>query len=205
MGDRPQKQKGAYSWEDYLDFPDDHRWEIVGGEVFDMTASPASRHQIISQSLVRRLGDFLDKKSCRVFHAPMDVKLSEQDVVQPDLFVIYRETQIRETHIEGPPELAIEILSPSSVFHDRIRKLNLYLRHGVQEYWLVTPFPSSVEIFLLDGNTYRLHSTFAKADILTSPSLDGLKIDLTRVFDFPVDPQEEMSVVREGHPVYATT
>ena len=69
----------------------------------------------------------------------------------------------------------------------------------------MTPFPSSVEIFLLDGNTYRLHSTFAKADILTSPSLDGLKIDLTRVFDFPVDPQEEMSVVREGHPVYATT
>lgn len=203
MVEQPEMKRGGYTWDDYLKWPEDQRCEVIDGEAYAMSPTPGTRHQIIVHGLDRQLGNFFHGRRCRVFPAPMALRLSDSDAVEPDLMVVCDEEQITRSHIDGPPDLVIEILSPSSVFHDRIRKLNLYLRGRVKEYWLVTPFPSSVEIFLLDGDAYRLHATFAKQDTLVSPSFPGLAIDLSDVFDFPVDPDEEAGVIREGRPAYA--
>lgn len=167
-----------------------------------MSQTPSSRHLIVSQDSSRLLGNFFDGKPCRVFPAPTGVRLSDSEAVEPDLMVVCNEKQIVMSHIEGPSDLVIEILSTSSIFHDRIRKLNLYLRSRVPEYWLNSPYPSSVEVFLLDGEGYRLDSTFARTDTLASLSFPGLAIDLATVFDFPVEPGEEAAFVREGRPAY---
>ena len=192
-----QKPGRRFTWADYRMWPDDERWEIIDGEAYGMSPSPTSRHQRILRELALGLGVFLRKGSCELLLSPMDVKLSDEDVVQPDLLVVCDPKQILRTHVEGAPSLVVEILSPDSTAHDRIRKSALYAAAGVAEYWIVTPWPHVVEVLSLDGRGYRLHRAFGKDDTLTSPTFPGLELALADVFDFPLEPGEEPPVVRE--------
>lgn len=196
MGEAARKTKDRFTWENYLSWPEDERWEIVEGEAFAM-APPLTRHQRIQMDLSVALHPFFRKGPCQLFAAPTGVKLSEQDVVEPDILVVCDPRQIKPAHIEGPPKLVIEILSPSSTAHDRIRKSRLYARAGVQEYWIVTPHPAVVEVFSLDGGTYRLLHAFGKDDTLKSPAFPEVSIPLADVFTFPLEPGDEVPVARE--------
>jgi Uma2 family endonuclease len=180
------KLEEHYSWKDYLGWPDSERWEIVAGKAYAMSPSPLPVHQMISAELHSRMQAFFKGKKCRVFAAPMDVRLSDEDVVQPDLLVVCDPKQIR-THIEGPPALVVEIVSESSVRHDRMHKSELYARCGVKEYWIVTPFPCMVEVFLLEGARYTWWRTFGHEDTLTSPVFADLQIVLSEVFEFALE------------------
>ena len=80
--------------------------------------------------------------------------------------------QIQATHIEGPPRLVVEILSPSTLRHDRVRKLNLYARAGVAEYWIITPHPFMVEVMRLG---------YTETDRLCSCEFPELELDLTEL------------------------
>jgi hypothetical protein len=73
----------------------------------------------------------------------------------------------------------------------------------VREYWLVNPYPSLVEVLLLDGSSYRIARAYAKTDTLTSPTFADLSIDLGTVFDFPIGAEERIDEVREGTPPLA--
>ena len=200
MASPAHKPAQRYTWADYRTWPADERWELVGGVVYGMSPSPTSRHQLISSELLVALHAFFRGRACRLFAAPMDVRLSDEDVVQPDLLVVCDPKQIARTNIEGPPTLVVEILSPDSVAHDRIRKSALYAAAGVQEYWIVTPWPSVVEVLSFDGRGYRLHRAFGKEDALTSPAFPELKLELAPIFNFPLEPGEETPAVREPPP-----
>jgi Uma2 family endonuclease len=191
-----------FTWADYRTWPDDERWEIIDGEAYAMAPAPLTRHQHILRELGVPMASYFKGKKCRLLWAPVDVKLAEDTVVQPDILVVCEPRQVTRTHIEGPPTLVVEILSPSSSLHDRLRKTRLYARFGVQEYWIVTPFPSMVEVFLLDGQSYRLHAAYGKEDQLVSAAFPDLKIALADVFDFPLEPGEELPVVREPPSAY---
>ena len=186
-----------YTWDDYRTWPDDERWEIVEGEAYAMSPAPTPRHQHVVATLLYALMTHLAGKRCRPIVSPVDVKLDDLNVVQPDIVVVCRPEQIRCTHVEGPPALVVEVLSPSTALHDRARKLRLYARHGVIEVWLVTPFPPCVEIYRLDGASYRLGEVLSKEDTLRSPSFANLAVDLAPVFDFPLEPGEDPPAVRE--------
>ncbi len=157
-----------------------------------MTA-PSTLHQQISMGLGSALNLHFRGRTCRVFAAPTDVRLSEHDVAQPDLMVVCDKAQIQEGHIDGPPTLVAEILSPSSLRHDRIRKSRLYAACGVKEYWIVNPSPAMVEVYLLDGQTYRLQAGYTEKDTLLSPTFPDLAVELAEVF-----PDEEVDEVRES-------
>lgn len=129
----------------------------------------------------------------------MDVRLSDEDVVQPDLLVVCNPLQIQRTHIEGPPKLAVEILSPDSLVRDRQLKMGLYARAGIQEYWIVTPFPSLIEIYELDAGRFRHCKSYSKDETLASPTFPELAFELSRVFDFPLEP-EELEIMRVKEP-----
>ena len=129
--------------------------------------------------------------------------LSHRDIVQPDRVVVCQREQITRTHIEGAPTLVVEILSESTALYDRTRKLRLYARSGVKEVWLVTPYPWLVEVLLLDGASYRIVETYTRTDQLESPTFPDLRIALDKVFDFPLEPGEEIGMVKEGRPPYA--
>jgi Uma2 family endonuclease len=123
-------------------------------------------------------------------------------VVQPDVLVVCDPRKIKDTHIEGAPDLVVEIASPSTTVYDRTLKLELYARYGVKEYWLVTPYPHLLEVLLLDGDGYRIRKVYRKQDTLTSPTLPGLELPLAAIFDFPIPDGERILEVHESTPPY---
>lgn len=198
------KHEPGFTWADYQSWPDDERWEIIGGKAFAMSPSPGIRHQDIVINMARELSLFFKGKTCRPFTAPLDVKLSEYDVVQPDLMVVCEPKQFQGTHIEGAPRLVVEIASPSSVSHDRLAKMRLYQLAGVEEYWIVTPYPPMVEIFRLESGHYHLHAGGTQKDSIASAVFPDLKLNLAEVFDIAYT-AEEMKIfeVRESPARYA--
>ncbi len=137
--------KSHVTWDMYQAFPDDERWEIIDGVPYSMS-SPSLHHQTLVGNLHVMLRERFKGKPCRVLLSPFDVKLSEQDIVQPDLLVVCVESKLRKGHVDGPPDLVIEVISPGSERQDRVRKLNLYAKAGVREYWIFHPVPPLAEV-----------------------------------------------------------
>ncbi len=193
----PSKEKKRHTWAEYQTWGDDQRWEIIGGTAYMMSPGPSWRHQGIIGELHSQMKVYFKDKKCQLGLSPLDVRLSDEDVVQPDLLVVCDPNQIKRTHIDGAPTLVVEILSPNSASRDRLLKLNLYARAGVKEYWVVTPYPSLVEVLVLEGGRYVVQHVFGNEDMLTSPSFPELKINLAEVFNFPLEPGEEPPIVAE--------
>lgn len=176
--------KRKYTYQDYLNTPDDIRYELIEGGLI-MTPAPIPRHQRISGRLEFELRKFVTENDLgEVFDAPTDIYLDDEDVIQPDILFIPKERLdiIGEKNIQGAPSLAIEILSESTVYRDRVQKKKLYARFGVKEYWIVDPEEELMEVYVLKDNTYALFNTYTKDATLTSPLFQGLKIDLQRIF-----------------------
>jgi Uma2 family endonuclease len=180
----PQKRK--FTYQDYLMIPGDQRYELIEGELM-MTPSPVPYHQWISKNIEFELEKFVrEKGQGKVFYAPCDVYLDNENVLQPDILFISEErlTIIGEKNIQGAPDLVIEILSESTAYRDMVKKKKLYARFGVKEYWLVDPEEKTVEIYILEKNSLILTKRFGEKNTLESLLLSGLKIKLTRVFAF---------------------
>ena len=197
------KARRRFTWDDYRTWHDDRRWELIDGDAFSMSPAPSSRHQLIVGDLFSLLHQHFQGRPCRPLVSPVDVKLCAEDVVQPDIVVICDRSQILETHIEGAPTLVIEVLSPSSHRHDRVRKLRLYARFGVREYWLVQPHPAVIEVLQLAGGDYRIAGAYTDAETLSSPTFPELALDLSAVFTWPIPAAEQIDEVREAAPPYA--
>ena len=125
------------------------RYELVSGELYDMSPSPNIVHQFITSGLIMKIGNFIEKSGggCKVITAPSDVKLDDKNTVQPDVFVVCDRSKFDEHGCVGAPDWIIEILSPSSVFHDTVEKLALYAKAGVREYWIVDPMSKRVFVY----------------------------------------------------------
>lgn len=174
----------ALTYDDLLTTPDDgRRYEIIDGEML-VSASPRRVHQHTAQRVNGLLVAAADeeRRGC-VFFAPVDVRLSRHDVVQPDLLFIRRERlgiYTPEGIVEGPPDLVVEILSPSSYSIDVLRKAKLYAWAGVPEYWLIDPSARALTVFgLLDGHYEEVPRDNGFARSLVFPDL---RIDVARLF-----------------------
>ena len=184
---RSMAQGAKLTYEDLLLFQDDgRRHEIIDGEHF-VTPSPHARHQRVSQHLNSLLHRHVEEHQLgRIYYAPVDVVLSDVDVVEPDLlFISQARLAIVQAAVRGAPDLVIEIASPSSRRQDEVLKRGLYERAGVQEYWLVDPEAETVKVFRRhDGGGYGrpLLLSALEGDRLESPLLPGLEIPLVAVF-----------------------
>ena len=170
-----------YSYDDYMTWPEDERWELIDGAPYSM-ATPSTRHQRISRKLTLQVGNFLEGKDCEVFPAPFSVCLADDTVVEPDLSVICDASKLNERGCVGAPDLIIEILSPSTARHDRVVKFNKYLKARVAEYWIVDPERNVVEVFVLRGNIYAA-TAYTEDDVVSSWVLPGLDIDFKHIFE----------------------
>ncbi len=182
----PVVQKHRFTYDDYLKTPDDKRYELIEGELI-MTPSPVTYHQWISKNILYELESVIRvKKTGKVFYAPCDVHLDNENVFQPDIMFISKErlSIIGEKNVQGAPDLVVEILSEATAYNDLIKKKKLYAKFGVREYWIVDPGEKSVEIYSLEGKEFNLSSRFSINDNLESPLLTGLKIELSSVFSY---------------------
>jgi Uma2 family endonuclease len=172
------------TYDDLCQMPDDrNRYEIIGGELI-VSPSPNRAHQKASYRLTQLIGDFVDAQQLGdVYVAPVDVRLSPHNVVEPDLLFI-RQDRLGiygpTGPVEGPPDLVVEIISPSSRVMDRTRKAALYADSGVPEYWVVDPERRDIQVLVLNQGQYepadaedgRFHSTV----------IPGLVVDPTTLF-----------------------
>ncbi len=179
-----RQAKVRYSYSDYLLLPEDKRYEILNGELCVIPA-PNIRHQTVSFNLeVALFRHVKDQNLGRVLHAPCDVILSEEHVVQPDVLYIRKENfrVVGEANVKGAPDLVIEILSPATRTKDLELKRKTYARFGVQEYWIVDPDAETIEVLAWDENGYVTAGTYGKSDSLSSGLLPDLKLALAEVF-----------------------
>jgi len=172
------------TYADYLRFPDDGlRHEIIDGEHY-VTAAPATRHQRISRNLLYLIQTYLETHPVgELFGAPFDALLSEFDIVVPDLIYLSHErsTFLTSKNLQGPPDLVIEILSPSTKSRDRKLKRDLYERVGVREYWVVDPEADQVEIYRSNENTFGAPVTVPRTGAIMTPLLPDFELPLDRV------------------------
>ena len=143
-----------YTEEDYYNLPENVRAELIGGQIYYMSA-PSRIHQKILMFLSKTIANYIDSKdgSCEVYPAPFAVKLFEDDdktVVEPDISVICDPNKLTDRGCTGAPDWIVEIVSPSTSSHDYIRKLNLYAKAGVKEYWIIDPRTEKVFVYHLD-------------------------------------------------------
>lgn len=183
--------------DDLRSFPDDrNRYEIIGGQLI-VSPAPSTRHQHVVTQLTTWLNLHLIQHHLgRLFVAPMDVRLSFYDVVQPDLLVVLNDRSeiIREQGIVGPPNLVIEVLSPSSRSTDKVDKAALYASSGVEEYWIVDPIAETVTVYGLDDDRFSPSVTLQRSKDLYSLTLEGLVLDLDTIFpdDQPAPPEQKV-------------
>ncbi len=146
--------------------------------------SPNTAHQRLIVKLFRSLDQFVEQRGLgELFLSPLDVFFDRENTAQPDLlFVASANSGIVTNRIVGAPDIAVEILSPSSIRRDRYDKLELYAEFGVKEYWIVDLANRSVEILVLQNGRYSVHSSAADAGTVSSSVLAGLEIDLAKVF-----------------------
>ena len=180
-----------FTHKDYLTWNDNERWELINGAAYNMAPAPSVNHQRVSRQLLLQIGIFLSDKSCEVFSAPLDVRLPEpnekdedtKNVVQPDIVVVCDSSRLDEKGCKGAPDLVIEIVSPSSASIDNIKKLNLYEKNGVKEYWIVHPIYKIVTIYkIMENGLYGKPETYSEKDKIEVELLKGLTIDLGLVF-----------------------
>ena len=172
----------------HMEIPDGDTsiYELLNGNIV-RRSSPHAKHQLAQSRLMRLIGNFVfEKKLGEVIGAPMDVVFDDDNVPQPDVFFIKKErTKIIELDglVWGAPDLVVEIISQGTARNDRVDKKALYERCGVSEYWIVEPNARTVEVYVLNNQSYALLDFLEIEGTLKSQVLIGFELDITEVFN----------------------
>lgn len=187
------KSTRKISYEEYMALVDssDQRYELIDGEVY-LLASPKFNHQVVVNEIAWHFYNYFRGKSCRSLTAPLDVKLfgyatkfeEDPNVVQPDIVVICDENKVNEDNkYEGVPTLIVEVLSPSTKGKDMVAKLNLYMKSGVSEYWIVNLESKSIfQYSFSQKRDIEGLTTLREGDTIKSTAFEGLEIPLRDIF-----------------------
>lgn len=186
-------EKEYFTFADILTWNEHDRIELIGGEAVSM-APPSRIHQKICMELSRQLANYLEGKRCEVYPAPFGVRLFEEEgdrpedvdtLVEPDITVVCDPGRLDQHGCKGAPDLVIEVLSPSSLRHDRFVKLALYQRAGVREYWIVSPEDRTVQVYTLEGGILQPRAFYGPEEVAKVHVLDGCFLELCKVFPNP--------------------
>jgi Uma2 family endonuclease len=150
-----------------------------------MSPAPSFFHQQIVDRFHDRLKTWVRQhhlgKTCI---APIDMVLAPRRAVQPDVvFISSERAEIIGEAIQGPVDLAAEVLSPESRRRDRFDKRDLYEQHGVREYWLLDPEAQTVEVLHLEGGQYQLVGRWHRGETAASRLLEGFEVSVTELFE----------------------
>jgi Uma2 family endonuclease len=180
------KQKMTFEEFKEIEKNSDTQLEFIDGEIF-FQASPSTAHQIILTNISTVFGNFFKNKKCKHVVSPYDVIFKNEHETlthktQPDISVLCNENGFKENFYEGVPTLIIEVLSPSTASKDFVKKMDLYMRFGVKEYWIVSPKNEEVQIFNLDGEVYGEPINYSGNEVVKSIIFEGLEFNLKDVF-----------------------
>jgi Uma2 family endonuclease len=186
MEAKSTRRRWTYSEFAHLPISGSTRYEIIDDELV-VTPSPGTRHQRIVTRLVFTLYGFVEAHDLgEVFVSPFDVLFAEGDYLEPDVLFVRKDRAdvVTDRGIEGPPDLVVEVLSPSTAERDRGTKLDRYRLYGVPEYWIVDPDGQTVEVWRL-GDDVKAPMSLTRADTLRWEPMAGratLEVALAELF-----------------------
>lgn len=156
--------------------------QLIEGELF-MSPTPTPLHQKVSRELFRQI-DRAIKNAGELFYAPIDLYIDEKNVFQPDLVYLSADhvASITERGIEGPVDLIIEIISPSSIFSDRNQKKKKYIAFGVREYWIVDPANRTLEVYTPEAGEDLPILFLSGSGQVKSSVISSLEFQLQEIF-----------------------
>lgn len=165
-----------------------HRYELIDGRIYNLPC-PNFDHQEITSELIGIFRRWFKGKKCRALAAPFDITLVKSEdninVVQPDIVVICDTENIDDKRkYNGVPTLVVEVLSKSTRSKDMIIKLNLYMKTGIREYWVVDPISQLVQIFHFNDSNIEEHKVFKNNEMIKSIYFSGLHVDANDLFAF---------------------
>lgn len=138
-----QNNHPHYTYEDYVLW--EGQWELIEGIPYAMSPAPSIRHQSISTKISWQLTSLL--QGCQFCEAllPIDWRIAEDIVVQPDNLVVCGD--VSGQYLTQAPEVIFEILSPATASKDRNLKFDLYEREGVKYYVIVDPETQTAKVY----------------------------------------------------------
>lgn len=182
----PGPRQGEWTYEAYAAIPDDgHRYEVIDGVLY-MTPAPNMAHQAAVVGFTTHLTINVQYAGLgRVYASPVDVLLPfRSNPVQPDIVVVLNANLgiISGKNITGAPDLVVEVLSPGTAGYDRREKQDAYARAGVKEYWVADPYAQTIEVLILEGDSYRSAGVFADESLLPSLVLPDFPVRVEQFF-----------------------
>ena len=178
------QRKDYYTFEDWMSWDEDFRAEIIDGKLY-MMAQPTLRHQEVAGDIFWQIYSYLKGKRCKVFYSPIGVRLekNKDTCLEPDVVVVCDRSKLDGGKIcIGPPDMVVEVLSPSTKNKDMELKWKKYQEAGVQEYWIVDPDYRYITVNILDKGQYKSLQYIA-GDTISVSVLDGCEVNLQSVFD----------------------
>jgi Uma2 family endonuclease len=159
------------------------RLELVNGEVA-VSPSPTPNHGYTVIKLATLLENHVAKRKLGQLFLDLDTVLGSHDVRRPDILFFTRERAhlIGDDYLEQPPDLCIEVISPSSVRIDRRDKFKQYHATGITYYWIVDPAERTFQGFQLKRNKYVRGVSGKDADGVSAPPFPDLRIALSKLW-----------------------
>jgi Uma2 family endonuclease len=177
--------KRRYSYEELVAvMPETNQpCELWDGELI-MSPAPSFYHQEVVLRFYRQLYEWVSvRKLGKVVAGPIDMVLSPHRVTQPDVaFIAQDRLGIITKTINGPVDLAAEIISLGHRNRDRIEKRDLYEQYGVREYWLIDPEAQTVEVLHLESGRYQLFMRGTPGQVVASKLLPGFETQVAALF-----------------------
>ena len=189
--DIQQINNKVYTYYDYLNFPNDEFVEIIDGKIFAMSPAPSRIHQELIMEISAELRNYIksNKGQCKVYPAPFDVVLinenenenDSKNIVQPDISVICDKNKLNDKGCFGSPDMIVEIVSKFNPGNDYVKKLYLYEKYKVKEYWIVNPMKKNILVYTLTESGYNQPDLYTFNDKIKVNIFNNLEIDFNGI------------------------
>lgn len=173
---------------------DYRRTEKIKGVIYNMSPSGGFMHSQINGNIYHILRKQLKSSVCAVSVENLDLYLSDDEYVIPDIMLICDRNQIKKDKYRGVPRFVAETLSPATSLKDKTVKKERYAELGIDEYWIISPKERSVEVYYLEGKSYDLVGSYILVDdeqdenynaetVLTLRAMPTVSIVLKEIFE----------------------
>ncbi len=180
-----QAAKRKVTYADLETWPDDgRRYELYDGEVY-VCPAPMARHQLALGELYDRLRHYAARHGGTVLISPIDIVFDEHNVLQPDIAFFKAERRHHVTLdkvIRVPPDVVVEVISPSTRWNDLGRKKATFARFGVPEYWVLDPLIERIERYSRSSVGFDLTLGAGPRGRFHSVVLDGFTGEVDSLF-----------------------
>jgi Uma2 family endonuclease len=184
---RPSDGKVFFTVDDldkFAEWPEGPLIELINGELY-VVPSPTIKHQDINLEIAHQIKSYLENHNLgRIFIAPVDLILSEEDLTIPDVVFVKKSNEdiIKEKNIRGRPDLVMEIVS-SNKKQDYVKKKEVYEKFKIPEYWIIDPSEEVVLVFYLDSSSkYSDPKKYKITDKIEVKAISDLFINLENLF-----------------------